>query len=63
MAFRKNQEEEVKTAVTAVPLVFDSVKEYTNANVTNRWDHERVKWLSKGQATTKAEGTTGISLA
>ena len=63
MAFRKNQEEEVKTALTTVPLVFDSVKEYTNANVTNRWDQERVKWLSKGQATTKTEGTTGTSLA
>jgi len=63
MAFRKNQEEEVKTALIAVPLAFDSVKEYTNANVTNRWDQERVKWLSKGQATTKYEGTTCTSLA
>ena len=53
----------MKSAVTTIPLVFDTAKEYTNANVTNRWDQERVKWLSKWQASTKSQGTVGTSLA
>ena len=44
MNCRKDQEEQ-KTTVIPVPLTFTTPKEYTNANITNRWEQERNKWL------------------